>query len=185
MKNSKKSNVTQKFIEIIEKLQSIGVDIKNLVSTDTIESLAEKSGIDKEQIKKAGLDPNYRIGQKRFLIAQACKGKGKYTKPNEKQVKKLEQLGILRKDNSLTKKSKVIDKFIEIIEKLQNIGVDTNKLVSTDTIESLAKKSGIDEEKIKEVGLDLNYKVGQIKVSIAQAYRGKGTYTKPTEEQVN
>ena len=49
MRNSKKSNVTQKFIEIIEKLQSIGVDTNKLVQTDTIGSLAEKSGIDKEK----------------------------------------------------------------------------------------------------------------------------------------
>ena len=94
MRNSKKSNVTQKFIEIIEKLQSIGVDTNKLVQVDTIESLAKKSGIDEEKIKEAGLDPNYKIGQKRFLIAQACKGKGEYTKPNERQVKQLKQLGI-------------------------------------------------------------------------------------------
>ena len=75
-------------------MQNIGVDTKNLVSADTIGSLARKSEIDEETIKEAGLDPNYRIGRKRFLIAQACKGKGEYTKPNERQVKQLKQLGI-------------------------------------------------------------------------------------------
>ena len=83
MKNSKKSNVTQKFIEIIEKLQSIGVDTNKLVQTDTIGSLAEKSGIDKEQIKKAGLDPNYKIGQRKNSIAQAYRGQANCIPPTE------------------------------------------------------------------------------------------------------
>ena len=94
MRNSKKSNVTQKFIEIIEKLQSIGVDTNKLVQTDTIGSLAEKSGIDKEKIKKAGLDPNYKIGQRKNSIAQAYRGQVNCIPPTEEQVNKLKELGI-------------------------------------------------------------------------------------------
>ena len=57
------------FIEDIKILQKIGVDISKLVQTDTIESLAKKSGITKGQIEQTGLSPEDNIGHRRDMIA--------------------------------------------------------------------------------------------------------------------
>ena len=43
------------FIEKLEKLQGIGVDVTKIAQKDTIETLAKKSGKSKEEIEKIGL----------------------------------------------------------------------------------------------------------------------------------
>ena len=159
-------------------MQSIGVDTNKLATRDTIESLAEKSGISVEQIKETGLNPNDKIGNSKNRIAQAYRGKGNWTPLTEEQKEELKKLGI-----SLEKRD-VTQEFIDKIKLLQSIGVDTNKLIRTDTIESLAEKSGISVKQIKEAGLNPEDKIGNSKSTITQAYRGKGTYTPPTKEQV-
>ena len=81
-------------------------------------------------------------------------------------------------------KRNVTQEFIEKLQKLQEIGVDISKILQKDTIQTLVQISGISEEKIKEIGLEPKDKIGSTKTTIAQAYRGKGQYTPPTEEQV-
>ena len=54
----------------------------------------------------------------------------------------------------------VPQEFIETLERMQGIEIDTSKLTTMDTIGSLAKKSGISEEKIKEIGLNPEDKIG-------------------------
>ena len=61
--------------------------------------------------------------------------------------------------------------------------MDTNKLVQGDTIKSLAEKSRISVDQIKEAGLNPEDKIGISKNYITQAYRGNGGGTPPTEEQ--
>ena len=173
-------NVAQEFIEKIKKLKSVGVDIIKLTNTDTIESLAKKSGIDIEQIIGAGLNPEDKIGNTNNSIIQAYRGKGKYKPPTEEQVKELLELGI-----RLEKEEKnFVQEFIEKLRKLQSIGVDVSQLAQRDTIESLAKKSGVIIEQIKVVELDPKDKLGIDRHNIVQAYRGNGKYKKPTDEQV-
>ena len=60
------------------------------------------------------------------------------------------------------------------------------KINSSDTIKTLAKKSGIvlTEEQAKKLGIILNDKIGVVKNKIACAHRGNGGYKKPTQEQV-
>ena len=77
-----------------------------------------------------------------------------------------------------------IEEFINILKKLQTIGVDVSKLVTIDTVETLAKRSEISKEKLEEMGLDSTLKIGNQKTRIAQAYRGKGTNKPPTQEQI-
>ena len=174
-------NPTQKFIDKIKKLQSIGVDTNKLVSRDTIKSLAEKSGISVDQIKEAGLNPEDKIGTSKSNIAQAHRGNEGGTRSTEKQKEELEKLG-MSLEKKVTRKNKT-QKFIDKIKKLQSIGVDTNKLVQRDTIKSLAEKSRISVDQIKEAGLNPEDKIGISKNTIVQVYRGKRGKNRPTEEQ--
>ena len=82
------------------------------------------------------------------------------------------------------KKRDSIQEFLDTLRILQSIGVDISKLTQKDTIETLAKKSGISRKKLEEIGLDSMKKIGMQKNNIALASRGKGTVKRPTEEQV-
>ena len=172
-----KNNVTDKFIDNFIMLQSIGVDTNKLVVSDSIESLAKKSGISVEQLIEVGLNPSENIGTNKNSIIQAYRGKGNITPPTKEQAEELGNLGISLEERDVTQE------FIDKINKLQSMGVDTNKLVQSDTIESLAKKSGISVEQLIEVGLNPSENIGTNKNSIIQAYRGKGNITPPTKEQ--
>ena len=180
----KRKNTVDKFIEKIEKLQEMGVDTSKLIGVDTIETLAEKSGISKEEVEKIGLNLKEKIGNAKANIFQAHRGKGSCIPPTEEQVQKLLKLGISLEKGIWVRKGKAVDKFIEKMEKLQEIGVDTSKLMIVDTIETLAEKSGISKEEVEKIGLNLKEKIGMTKTKISQAHRGKGGCIPPTEEQV-
>ena len=173
-------DTVQEFINILKKLQTVGVDVSKMTQSDTIESLAEKLGISKEKLEEIGLDPTPKIGKQKTNIAQAYRGKRTCKPPTKKQVEELERMGI-----SLEKQEKdTVQEFINILKKLQTIGVDVSKVSISDTIETLAGKSEISREKLKEIGVDPAQKIGSQKYNIAQAYRGKGTCRPPTKEQV-
>ena len=176
-KSNSKSSV-QKFIETLEKLQEIGVNVSKLITTDTIRTLAKKSNISEEKIQEISLNPDEKIGNTKNNIASSYRGKGDYAKPTEEQKRKLLELGINLEIRNVTQE------FIETLEKLQIIGVNVSKLGVKDTIKTLAKKSGISEEKLKANGLNPNERIGANKSHIAQRYRGKATGIPPTEEQV-
>ena len=82
------------------------------------------------------------------------------------------------------KKRDYIHEFLDTLRILQSIGVDISKITKGDTIETLAKRSGISRKKLEEIGIDTTKKIGIQKSNIAQAYRGKKTVKRPTEEQV-
>ena len=173
-------DANQEFIEDSKKLQEIGVDIKKIKGKDTIETLAKKSGISKEEVEKIGLDPTQKIGVQLNNIKSAHRGTGNGKKPTEEQVKEITKMGI-----SLEKQERnATQEFIDTINQLEGIGVEVDKLDQTDTIETLAKKSGISKEEVKKIGLNPKQKIGDKLSHIKQAYKGKGSYTKPTEEQV-
>ena len=52
-----------------------------------------------------------------------------------------------------------IEEFINILRKLQTVGVDVSKMTQKDTTETLAKKSGISKEKLGEIGLEPTLKI--------------------------
>ena len=176
----KKENATQKFIEELEKLQEIGVDVSQLQFTDRIIDLANRSRTPIEEIQKIGLNPYEKIGNKKSTIARIHRGQVKGKILTEEQVKKLAQLGV----NLERAERNATQEFIEKLEQMRGTGIETSSIQWNDTIRSLAEKSGISEEKIKESGLNPDEKIGNTKNNIASAYRGKGAYAKPTEEQV-
>ena len=169
-------NVPQEFIETLEKMQETGVDVSKLVRGDTIGSLAKKSGISEEKILEMGLNPNDNIGPSKKSLATRYRKNRNYV--NEEQLKRLEKLGISLELN----KRNVPQKFIETLERMQEIGVEVSKIVQRDTIGSLAKKSGISEEKITKIGLNPEDKIGISKNYIAISYRKDRSYV--SEEQL-
>ena len=171
----------QEFIEKLEKLTEMGVDVSKLKTTDTIEKLANRSGIEikEEKANKLGIELDDKIGKSKNNITQVYRGTKNGTKPTEEQVKRLLELGISFEKNR-------VQEFIEKLEKLTEMGVDISKMTQIDTIETLAKKSGIKitEEKANKLGIELNDKIGKTKMNIASAYRETGNGRKPTKEQV-
>ena len=177
------SLLVQKFIEILKKLQEIGVDNSKMTQRDTIETLAEKSGIDKKKIEKIGLKPSDNIGFKREHIITAHRGRQKNTckPPTKEEINEMRKLGI-----NLDRQDKdTIQEFIDKLKQLKAIGVDTSKIAQGDTIETLAKKSGISQKEIEKIGLEPTDNIGEKKKSIIAGYRGSASYKVPTEKQVN
>ena len=176
-----KENATQKFIDILTQMQLIGIDVSKLKSIDTIESLAKTSDISKAKIEEIGLDPTLKIGRQKVRISMAYREKNSMKKPTHKQVEDLKKLGI---SLELEEKENATQKFIDVLTQMQSIGIDVSKLRATDTIETLAKKSGISKAKIEEIGLDPTLKIGGQRRNIFSAYRGKGSMNPPTDKQL-
>ena len=149
-----------------------------MIQKDTIETLAKKSGISIEKLEEIGLEPTQKIGSQKHSIAQAYRGKGDCKPPDSNQVEELTKLGI-----SLEKQD-TVQKFIDTLKEMQSIGVNVSKMTKNDTIETLAKKSGISREKLEEIGLEPAQKIGSQRSDIAKAKRGKGGYKPPDSNQL-
>ena len=176
----KDRNATQELIEMLEQLQTIGVDVSKLQYNDTIETLAQRSAINLQAVKNIGLNPNIKIGNKKNIVAKLFRGQAKGNKPTKQQLDKLTEFGIFLEKKERNR----IEDFIETLEQLQEIGVDVFKIQWNDTIKSLAQKSGISEIEIRKLNLDTDEKIGQTKNNISSAYRGNVSGQNPTEEQL-
>lgn len=62
MNLDEKKDGIDKTIEVLEKLNSSGIDISNIKKRDTISDLCKKNGVEEEVISKYGIDISYRIG---------------------------------------------------------------------------------------------------------------------------
>ena len=170
---------TQEFIDTLKQLKSIGVDISKIVTNDTIETLAKKSGISRKELEEAGIDTTQKIGNKKNSIVQAYRGKGHNKPPTKEQLEELQKLEINLEIKDITQE------FIDTLKQLKSIGVDVSKIISNDTIETLAKKSGISRKELEELSIETTQKIGLKKNRIANAYRGTATGCKsPTKEQL-
>ena len=185
MNQSTGSKSIQRFIEKLEILKGLRIDITKMTQKDTIQTLAEKSGviITEKKAEELGIELIDRIGYTKMSIASASRGIGSREKPTQEQIQRLSELGI---SLELVKKRNIIQEFIKNLETLKKQGVDVTKITPKDTIQTLAEKSGVvlTEKQSEELGIELNDKIGQTKTGIASAHRGKGTYQKPTQEQV-
>ena len=176
----KDRNATQELIEMLEQLQTIGVDVSKLQYNDTIGTLAQRSAINLQAVKNIGLNPNIKIGNKKSVVAKLFRGQAKGNKPTKQQLDKLTEFGIFLEKKERNR----IEDFIETLEQLQEIGVDVFKIQCNDTIKSLAQKSGISEIEIRKLNLDPDEKIGQTKDNISSVYRGNVSGQNPTEEQL-
>ncbi len=171
----------QELIDILETLQRIGIDISKISVKDTIKTLAEKSGVNEDEIRKSKIDPNIRIGGKLSHVSQRYRGTEKGNPPTKEQIDRLLQFGI-----SLEKKDRnATQELIEMLEQLQTIGVDVSKLQYNDTIETLAQRSAINLQAVKNIGLNPNIKIGNKKSIVAKLFRGQGKGNKPTKQQLD
>ena len=90
----------QEFIEKLKKLQQVGVDVSDIKRKDTIQKLAQKSGINitEEQAEELGLKLDDNIGQKLYTIKEALKpdknSKNKRTPLTPEQAQELEAMGL-------------------------------------------------------------------------------------------
>ena len=197
-----KRNTIDEFIEKMEKLQGIGVDVSKITSTDTILTLAQETFENQdeeeliEMIKGEGLKPEDKIGNKLSIMRTSYR-KAKEGKkpgqipPTDEQVNRMQEMGIMLE----LEKIDTIDEFIKKMEKLQGVGVDVSKLSTKDTILTLAQKTfeNQDEEELIEMikgeGLKpedkIGNKLGTIRTSYRKAKKGEKKGTTPTEEQVN
>ena len=198
-----KRNTIDEFIEKMEKLQGIGVDVSKITSTDTILTLAQETFENQdeeeliEMIKGEGLKPEDKIGNKLSIMRTSYR-KAKEGKkpgqipPTDEQVNRMQEMGIMLE----LEKTDTIDEFIEKMEKLQGIGVDVSKIAQPDTILKLVQKTFVNQdegelkEKIKGEGLEpedkIGSKLGDIRKSYSQAKEGKKPgQIPPTDEQVN
>ena len=198
----KPMNTIDEFIEKLEKLQIIGIDVLKIQKEDAILDLVKKTKPkenDDELIKKIeemGLNPNDPISNKlrsiRKIYSQLQKGKKiDEIPPTMEQINKIEKMGIRIKP-----KENIIDVFIKELEKLQSIEIDVSKIQVTDTILDLIKKTkpkendGVLIKKIEEIGLDPNENIGGRLCRIKMGYKkrqkeGNSRWTPLTEEQLN
>ena len=201
VKGLPKVNTIDIFIEKLEKLQEIGVDVSKIKIKDTILDLVKRTKTKENdeklirKIEEIGLEAIDNIGNKlsaiRDLYTKAQEGKKiNAIFPTDKQLERLEKLGIRIKPMN------TIDEFIEKLEKLQIIGIDVSKIQVTDTILDLIKKTkpkendGVLIKKIEEIGLDPNENIGGRLCRIKMGYKkrqkeGNSRWTPLTEEQLN
>ena len=90
-------NIIDEFIEKLEKLQGIGVDVSKIKQKDTVKKLIEKQKIeiDEKEIERLGLKLDDRIGQNKANIVKAYRGNGNYKPPTKEQVQRLLEFGIV------------------------------------------------------------------------------------------
>ena len=178
-------NITQELIEKLCILKEQGIDITKITKTDTIRTLAEKSGviITEEKAKELGINLSDRIGQTKTNVASAHRGDKTREKPIEEQVQRLSELGI---SLELLEKRDITQEFIEKLQILKGQKIDVSKITLRDTVETLAKKSGVvlTEEKAKELGIELSDRIGPTKANITSVYRGNMRGKKPTQKQI-
>ena len=104
----KERNITNEFIEKLEALQGIGVDVSKIVTADTIFSLCAKSIEENkytliEKIKELDLDPEGNIGNSLDYLKGLYRGTEKSgTPPTEEQAEKIRSFGIKFKKKTIT-----------------------------------------------------------------------------------
>ena len=173
-----KRDITQELIDKLEKLNKMGVDVSKIIFRDTIQTIAESSGVNKERLEEEGFRMEDKIGEEIHRLIQRTRGTMHGTKATEEQIDRLKQLGIRLGKRNITQE--LIDK----LEKLNKMGVDVSKITNTDTIQTLAEKSGVSREQLEKSGIKPEDKIGSNKHNITKVYRGQESGIKPTEEQV-
>ena len=85
-------------------MKSIEIYVSKIIHRDTIVTLAKKSGINRKELEKKGLDPTQRIGVKKIEIARAYRGNSLGKPPTKEQIEELKKLGISLESKKRTSK---------------------------------------------------------------------------------
>ena len=88
MKQNIRGNSTEGFIKKLEILIEHGIDVTKITQKDTIQTLAQKSGvvITEKKAEELGIELSNRIGVTKTGIASAYRGNGNRKKPTQEQV---------------------------------------------------------------------------------------------------
>ena len=124
-----KKNATQVFIEKIEILNKLGIDTSNITARSTIQTLAQKSGIQitEKQAEELGIKLDDEIGNAKSNIAQAYRGKKGFSSPTKEQVYKLLKLGISLEYKSRTSKE-ILEASISAIKDIELVDKENKAL---------------------------------------------------------
>ena len=138
-------DAVQEFIDKLEILKRIGVDVTKIADSDKIKDLAKKSGIDEKEIEKAGLNPGDNIGLSKRSISifyRKAKEEGKITKgtPTDEQVETLRKLGISLERKRKRKSSKALAE--ATISAINNPDMLDEEQQALDEIVSQTKEKG-------------------------------------------
>ena len=140
-----KRDIVKEFIDKLEILKRIGVDVTKIADGDKIKELAKKSGIDEKEIEKAGLNPGDNIGLSKRSISifyRKAKEEGKITKgtPTDEQVETLRKLGISLERKRKRKSSKALAE--ATISAINNPDMLDEEQQALDEIVSQTKEKG-------------------------------------------
>lgn len=135
-----KINTIDKFIEKMEKLQGIGVDVSKIIQRDTILTLSQKTFVSQEveelieKIKVEGLNPEDKIGTKPSGIRQAYRQakEGKKTSqipPTDEQVKRMQEMGIILENKKVTGQDIGKTSYTATVKKCDEVQRDLNSLI--------------------------------------------------------
>ena len=151
VKGLSKRNTIDEFIEKLEKMEGIGVDVSKITERDTILSLARKTLEEPEEIliqriKGIGLKPDDNIGAKLGTIRSNYNKRQKREKPKrnvviEAQVEKIRSFGI-KIGEEITGQSIGKASYTATVQECDEAQADLNKLIQ--------------EEKTKEGGQEQN-----------------------------
>ena len=171
VKGLSKRNTIDEFIEKLEKMEGIGVDVSKITERDTILSLARKTLEEPEEIliqriKGIGLKLDDKIGSKINDI-----------KSNYNKSQKGEEMG----GTTIATEAQV--------KRLKEIGVNVSKIITTDTILSLARKTLEEPEeiliqRIKGIGLKPDDNIGAKLGTIRSNYNKRQKREKPKRNVV-
>ena len=134
-----KIDTIDEFIEKMEKLQGIGVDVSKIVLKDTILTLAQKTFVNQdeeliEKIEKEGLNPKDKIGSKlsttRKSYSKAKEGKKPgQIPPTEEQVKRMQEIGIILEIKKITGQDIGQASYTANVQECDDAQADLNRLV--------------------------------------------------------
>jgi len=203
------SSVIFIFVKVCESLAKQGFDFKRFVYTKMKEVNGQRKSVGKiledivkehpeidieKLLKETGVDTNYKIGQIRMQAVQSAKGRRGYP-ITEEEKQRLIELGVI----NLEEKETAVTQFLRVCEALAKRGFDFRRFIwqrvrevngqrksVEKTLEDIVKEyPEIDVERIlEETGVDIDYKIGQIKSYVLKAVKGrKGNLITEKEKQ--
>lgn len=174
--NEPRETSIHELIDILEKLKIEGININEIQQYKQTEGtrnfITLKDTVSEEILKKYNWNRDYKIGTKISMAKEAYKGRGGCILTDEDRSK-LEQLGL-----KITSKS-TISSLIDVLEILKQEEIDVSKIKQSITTKGKVRSTTladiIEEDKIKQHGLDGNYNIGRAINQAKSAYKGSGT----------
>mgnify|MGYP003305739931 CR=1 FL=1 len=172
----------QKTLDILEALKTEGIDITKIqqfIREDDKQRGSYLYEIEDDNIEEIlqtlHLDRNYPIGQRISTMLQVYKGKANGGTITESDRRRIEALGLIKEKSS-------IEETLEILEKLEEEGVDITKIQKVITEDGKQRSTYLYEIEdnnieriIEKLGLDRRYPIGSKIQHMLGVYKGYST----------